>query len=363
MSSKGNFASSGGITLAADQYFTFTYYYGNRESYSGYGYAESKTYKPGQELVWGSNELGEKGHYVINTVEELGFETSQVGYIYVNQYIDAVTDSDGVGSGGYGTAHYGYGYGYSGLGSESGYAYNSSYTNADSYFSNYYSADLIQPSDQLFSFTYYYGNGDFYSGYGYAAANTYISGQSFSGPYNETYNYGKYYISSVTDLGYESYSDGYITVDTYYDAATDYDGVGVGGYGTAHYGYGYGYSGLGSESGFAYNSSYTNADSYFSNYYSADLIQPSDQFFYFTYYYGNGDSYNGYGYAAANTYSSGQWLTGTYNETYNYGSYFISSVVDLGYESYADGYISVYEYYDGATDYDGIGVGGYGTAH
>ncbi|MFN9620039.1 MAG: hypothetical protein ACK55X_10045, partial [Synechococcaceae cyanobacterium] len=63
-----------------------------------------------------------------------------------------------------------------------------------------------------------------------------------------------------------------ISVYEYYDGATDYDGIGVGGYGTAYYSYGYGYSGLGSESGYAYNSSYTNADNYFSSYSSADLF-------------------------------------------------------------------------------------------
>ncbi|MFN9620759.1 MAG: hypothetical protein ACK55X_13720, partial [Synechococcaceae cyanobacterium] len=292
----------------------------------------------------------------------MGYESYSDGYITVDTYYDAATDYDGVGVGGYGTAHYGYGYGYSGLGSESGYAYNSSYSNADSSFSSYYSADLIQPGDQFFYFTYYYGNGDSYNGYGYAAANTYASGQWLTGTYNETYNYGSYFISSVVDLGYESYADGYISVYEYYDGATDYDGIGVGGYGTAHYGYGYGYSGLGSESGYAYNSSYSNADSYFSNYSSADLLS-GDQLFYFTYYYGDGDFYKGYGYAAAGTYYDEQWIYGTYNETYNYGYYNITDVYDLGYESSSDGYISVYEYYDGATDYDGIGVGGYGTAY
>ena len=217
-------------------------------------------------------------------------------------------------------------------------------------------------TDQYFTFNYYYGDGDYYSGSGYAAANTYFTGQRLSGPFNETYNNGWYHITYATDLGYESFSDGHIKVDTYYDAATDYDGIGIGGYGTAYYGYGYGYSGLGSESGYAYNDTYSNADNFFSSYYSADLIEPGDQLFYFTYYYGDGDFYSGYGYAAAGTYVIGQSLVGTYNETYNTGWYQIDSVIDLGYESYSDGSITVNTYYDAATDYDGIGTGGYGTA-
>ena len=72
------------------------------------------------------------------------------------------------------------GSGYYGLGSEFGTVsgfYSSDdfspYSEADLY--NYYSYDQ-------YNFTYYYGNGDSYSGHGYALAGTYYSGQTIS-PY------------------------------------------------------------------------------------------------------------------------------------------------------------------------------------
>jgi len=138
-------------------------------------------------------------------------------------------------------------------------------------------------NDIYFSYTYNYGNGDSYTGYGYGDSSLgYYSGQyKYTDEYgyynyNETYNYGYYYINSVYNYGYDlgySGSNTNIYVSSYYDGGGDYDGVGSPSYSTTYNIYSYGgYSGLGSEYGYAYNSSYSNSDAYFSNYYSADLV-------------------------------------------------------------------------------------------
>ena len=140
------------------------------------------------------------------------YSSSYQGYVYVDSYYD--------GDSGYGKAYYSYGYGYSGLGSESGYAYNSNYTGSDSYFSKYYEADL-KSSLEKFEFTYYFGNGDYYTGYGYAAADKYHSGDKVAAASaNETGGVG-YYVVSTVKAASDSYGyDGYIYVDGYFDGDT-----------------------------------------------------------------------------------------------------------------------------------------------
>ena len=169
------------------------------------------------------------------------------------------------------------GVGHSGLGSEYGYGYNSSYSNSDSYFNNYYSADTGGGNDIYFTYTYSYGNGDSYTGYGYGDSSLgYYGGQYLYYYPNETSDYGYYYIDYVYDYGYDlgySGSNTAIYVSSYYDGGDDYDGVDSPSYDYAYYvSSGVGYSGLGSEYGYAYNSSYNNSDTLFSNYYSADLV-------------------------------------------------------------------------------------------
>ncbi len=131
-------------------------------------------------------------------------------------------------------------------------------------------------NDIYFSYTYDYGNGDSYTGYGYGDSSLgYYSGQSLYYYPNETSDYGSYYIDYVYDLGYDlgySGSNTYIYVSSYYDGGGDYDGVDSPSYDYAYVSSGVGYYGLGSEYGYAYNYSYSNSDSYFNNYYSADLV-------------------------------------------------------------------------------------------
>ena len=131
-----------------DIYFSYTYDYGNGDSYTGYGYGDSSLgYYSGQYLYYYPNETSDYGSYSIDYVYDYGYDLGYSGnntYIYVNSYYDGGGDYDGVDSPSYNYASYvSSGVGYSGLGSEYGYAYNSSYNNSDAYFSNYYSADLV----------------------------------------------------------------------------------------------------------------------------------------------------------------------------------------------------------------------------
>jgi hypothetical protein len=252
--------------LSSYNQYNFTYNYGNGDFYTGYVYALEGTYAAGQVLEGYYNETGNYGSYTIDSVSAGTADSSYNNQIYVTSYYDGDT--------GYGYADLLDSYtGYSGLGSEQGYAYDSNWNSSDSYFSNYYEADIL--GNQLFNYTYYYGNGDSYSGYGYAAVDTYAVGQTIDYGYNETGNYGYYTIDSVelgnTSTGY----NGYVYITSYTDGDTSYA------YGTTtNVGTNWGYPlagiyGLSSEYGYAYTAEGTSHDSYFSNYYEADLTVPS----------------------------------------------------------------------------------------
>lgn len=128
--------------------------------------------------------------------------------------------------------------------------------------------------DQLYTFTYYYGSGDYYSGFGYASAGTYYAGNSWSyGSLNDTQQQGYYVIDAAYNLGSETYQNSVVNVFLYYDASTDADAIGTGGYGNAGYIIeGFGYSGLGSETGSAYDvSGLATGDNFFNWQSSADI--------------------------------------------------------------------------------------------
>jgi hypothetical protein len=212
------------------------------------------------------NETGNYGYYTIDSVSAGTADSSYNNQVYVTSYYDGDT--------GYGYADIlNSGTGYSGFGSEYGYVYDSNWNSSDSYFDRYYEADIL--GNQLFNYTYHYGNGDSYSGYGYAAVDTYAVGQTIDYGYNETGNYGYYTIDSVelgnTSTGY----NGYVYITSYTDGDTSYA------YGTTtNVGTNWGYPlagiyGLSSEYGYAYTAEGNSHDSYFSNYYEADLTVPS----------------------------------------------------------------------------------------
>jgi hypothetical protein len=219
------------------------------------------TYTADQVLGDYWNETGNYGSYTIDSVSAGTADSWYNNRVYVTSYTDGDT--------GYGTTTnlYSYGGG-SGLGSEYGYAYDVNGHSSDSYFDYYSEADIL--GNQLFNYTYYYGNGDSYSGYGYAAVGTYNAGQTIGYYGNETGIDGYYFIDSVelgnTSTGY----NGYVYITSYTDGDTSYA------YGTTTNLSAYtGYSGLGSEYGYAYTAEGTSYDSYFSNYYEADLVVPS----------------------------------------------------------------------------------------
>ena len=185
------------------------------------------------------------------------------GYVYLTSYTDADT--------GFGETtniwkEWWGGNGSSGLGSEYGYAYDANGNSSDAFFSNYYEADIL---NQYYTFTYTYGNGDSYSGHGYALGGTYAAGQTLGGYSNETGNAGYYIINSVeagttnanenNRVYVTSYTDG----DTLYGETTNVWKDWWGGNGS---------SGLGSEYGYAYTSDGSSQDAYFNNYLEADLV-------------------------------------------------------------------------------------------
>ncbi|WP_153016629.1 beta strand repeat-containing protein, partial [Cylindrospermopsis raciborskii] len=193
-----------------------------------------------------------------------------IGQVSVFHYNDVDTN--------YGPAYSVWAEGYSGLGSESGYAYDYQYSSPDNYFSNYYEADLGNSSRvDLYYFTYYYNDnpattnvieGDYYQGYGYAVAGTYTQGQRIDQTLtNETGGTGYYKITSVySDSNYSSANTVYVY--NYYDGDTSY--------GWAWSTWGQGSAGLGSEYGYAYDYNYITTDPFFGNsgstIYEADLL-------------------------------------------------------------------------------------------
>ncbi|WP_207901103.1 hypothetical protein, partial [Azotobacter chroococcum] len=80
--------------------------------------------------------------------------------------------------------------------------------------------------------------------------------------YNETGNYGYYYIDAVYDGYGSSYYDEYVSVYSYYDSESGQYLSSV---------YGESWSGLGNEYGYGYNSSYTDSDDFGYGYYEADV--------------------------------------------------------------------------------------------
>lgn len=240
--------------------FGFTYYYGNGDYYSGIGIADIGAYSTGQYIGYADgniNETGYDGFYYISAVYN-GGSSDPAGSVFVESYYDGDT--------GYGSAALVSASGSAGLGSEYGYVYNSDYSRYNDFGNGYYEADLNVSTD-LYYFTYNYGNGDSYSGYGYAATGTYSTNQyiGYADGLNSQTGYDDYYFISAVYGGQTGTTDS-VSVYAYYDGDT--------GYGVASSISGSGFSGLGSEQGYAYNSDFSNTSSLFGyyGYYEADLI-------------------------------------------------------------------------------------------
>jgi hypothetical protein len=199
---------------------------------------------------------------------------------------------------------------------------------------------------QVYAYTYYYGNGDFYKGYGFANDSTYFAGQYVGyndGKRNETGYDGYYYISSVSPI---SLSPSYVSISYYYDSESKNYIVSnrKDSFQPAYYTLGQGTS-LASESG----TTLTN-DRFGLDYYEADSFagwntyEPYDAYYTFTYQYSNGDTYQGYGYTPS--------FDGYYKDLIIYnanGYYTIDYIQALSSKSSATGLVSVTSYYDADT--------------
>jgi hypothetical protein len=120
--------------------YEFTYYYGNGDYYSGYGYTTSGNYLyQGLSTVENTaNETGYTGYYFINSVDTSKYDSSQAGKVFVTKYYDFETnilaqETEPKNFGSVDHLHEGnvegkqtsgnVGVGYSGLGSETGLAH------------------------------------------------------------------------------------------------------------------------------------------------------------------------------------------------------------------------------------------------
>ncbi|HBL62659.1 MAG TPA: hypothetical protein DDZ80_31050, partial [Cyanobacteria bacterium UBA8803] len=198
----------------------------------------------------------------------------------------------------------------------------------------------------LYTFTYTYGNGDLYSGYGFANSGTFATGQTFS-PYANQLGLNGFYTITGVLTNYGSSSDvGLVYVSDYFDG----DASGQN-YTPLYYSQGLasGYIGLGSELDYI-SGDITGFDDFGRGFYEADAANVSMYTFYYD--YGNGDYYSGYvigsdlDYIVGATYDSGTYTgpteigtDGFYQITgeYSLDASFASSLGDVFVTSYVDG--------------------------
>ncbi|CAM8442331.1 VCBS repeat [Candidatus Methylopumilus universalis] len=352
---------------------TYTYRYGDTDLvtegyqgdyYTGYVYVTAGSYDQYMTGVTNANKIntlitenGTQGYYTIDTVTQ--DQIGVVGLTRVNTYYDTTKGS-------FVTP---YMRGLSGLGSEEGsVAADGRTTGAGTWvydYANYFfDADLnvVNPASQIqyYTFTYTYGSGEFYTGYGYAAsgftANTTINSSTITGIV------GSYYIENVfniEDTATDNIKVGDVYVKSYHDANGALDDTIVNAVGER---------GLGSERGNVFSKTTGAADAF--DAFSQATISASTstkELYYFHYEYvagsGSNDTYYGYGYATAGTYTVNQTLTRT-NELGVTGLY----TIDAKYSSDVGnvGEVFVTNYYDADhagwnTTVEGTGSTGLGS--
>ncbi|CAN2515017.1 VCBS domain-containing protein [Candidatus Methylopumilus planktonicus] len=352
---------------------TYTYRYGDTDLvtegyqgdyYTGYVYVTAGSYDQYMTGVTNANKIntlitenGTQGYYTIDTVTQ--DQIGVVGLTRVNTYYDTTKGS-------FVTP---YMRGLAGLGSEEGsVAADGRTTGAGTWvydYANYFfDADLnvVNPASQIqyYTFTYTYGSGEFYTGYGYAAsgftANTTINSSTITGIV------GSYYIENVfniEDTATDNIKVGDVYVKSYHDANGALDDTIVNAVGER---------GLGSERGNVFSKTTGAADAF--DAFSQATISASTstkELYYFHYEYvagsGSNDTYYGYGYATAGTYTVNQTLTRT-NELGVTGLY----TIDAKYSSDVGnvGEVFVTNYYDADhagwnTTVEGTGSTGLGS--
>ncbi|CAM8452375.1 VCBS repeat [Candidatus Methylopumilus universalis] len=362
---------------------TYTYRYGDTDLvtagyqgdyYTGYVYVTAGSYDQYMTGVTNANKIntlltenGTQGYYTIDTVTQ--DQIGVVGLTRVNTYYDTT----------YGGLVTPYMRGLSGLGSEEGsvaadgrvgaVAADGRLAQAGTWvydYANYFfDADLnvVNPTSQIqyYTFTYTYGSGEFYTGYGYATAGTYTANTTKTSS-TITGIVGSYYIENVfniEDTATDNIKVGDVYVKSYYDANGALDDTIVNALGER---------GLGSERGNVFSKTTGAADAF--DAFSQATITASTstkELYYFHYEYvaasGSNDTYYGYGYATAGTYTVNQTLTRT-NELGVTGRY----TIDAKYSSDVGsvGEVFVTNYYDGDnagwnTTVEGTGSTGLGS--
>ncbi|MBM4276098.1 MAG: hypothetical protein FJ134_16830 [Deltaproteobacteria bacterium] len=192
--------------------YAFTFYYGNGDYYTGAVYADPAAFKYYQGYTEAfTDENGLSGYYKI-TGRETGKFKPKPGQVFVDGYYD--NESSQVLTPVSNTRAKGSRY----LGSETGYIYKSGVSYLK-FGGGYWEAD---PAAK-YTFSFYYGNGDYYDGWVYAFAGDYQTGGSYFLDNNETTpatgNQGYYQITGTELLGYTRYL-GQVFVTNYYDAET-----------------------------------------------------------------------------------------------------------------------------------------------
>ena len=324
--------------------FYFTYNYGNSDYYSGYGVVNTGTYTTGQTISGGTNELGLNGSYTIDFLISGGASSSLVGNIYTYAYYDGDTSKKSY-STLYGSQNVASGT--NGLGSELDYI-TSAGLGIDVFGRAFYEADAAGIA--LYSFTYNYGNGDYYNGYVYATDVAYQVGNNYdiSDTNNQAGFDGNYTITGAI-TGYDSsYNSllGSVLVYNYYDGDTSRQN-----YTPLKWSQGTACStsGLGTELDYIYSPG-LGYSLFGQDIYEADAAGLA--LYTFTYNYGNGDYYNGYVVASNISYQVGNSydISDANNQAGFDGNYTItgSSSLDASY-AYGLGYVFVYNYYDADT--------------
>ncbi|CAM8413012.1 VCBS repeat [Candidatus Methylopumilus universalis] len=362
---------------------TYTYRYGDTNSatpeyegdyYTGYVYVTAGSYDQYMTGATNANKIntlltenGKQGYYTIDSVTQ--DQIGVVGLTRVNTYYDTT----------YGGLVTPYMRGLSGLGSEEGsvaadgrvgaVAADGRLAQAGTWvydYANYFfNADLnvVNPTSQIqyYTFTYTYGSGEFYTGYGYATAGTYTAGMTKTSS-TITGIVGSYYIENVfniEDTATDNIKVGDVYVKSYHDANGALDDTIVNALGER---------GLGSERGNVFSKTTGAADAF--DAFSQATISASTstkELYYFHYEYvaasGSNDTYYGYGYATAGTYTVNQTLTRT-NELGVTGLY----TIDAKYSSDVGnvGEVFVTNYYDADnagwnTTVEGTGSTGLGS--
>ncbi|MBF0375810.1 MAG: hypothetical protein HQL39_20675, partial [Alphaproteobacteria bacterium] len=242
-----------------------TYSYGNGDFYQGYGFVDaSQGFAVGDLSVEsGPNSTGQLGRWEITGVEDTGVDFNLQDQVQVTAYFDAESGkfAERLLAGGM-----------DGLGSEGGlihwHAESSPRGIAVSAFDRFSEADRpinsgADAQDERFTYTYFYGNGDSYSGHGFAdVGDGFDAGQFlFSSQVNELGQPGFYRIDSTEALGADLRLEEQVFVTSYFDASSGVNAAQV----TAS-----GSSGLGSENGAVFWDDGLTSSSAFSNFTQAE---------------------------------------------------------------------------------------------